>query len=172
MKYLVLLLLLTPLVVLSKTLTYQILKSGAHGKYDEYIAKDGVKYKIGDTIYFGVPAGANGQFLYVNIISIAGTVSYANQNTTGTYAIIKKIRAFGNPRMGYKVSFQTKGTNSFENYVFALEESVEAGEVINNGVTSHNAMEALKRAKEKLDLELITREQYQHIKDSLSKHIK
>lgn len=58
------------------------------------------------------------------------------------------------------------------NYSIDLENAITAGEVVSTGMTSDQALSELKKAKDKLDLGLITQEEYDAIRAEMAKIIK
>jgi hypothetical protein len=52
-----------------------------------------------------------------------------------------------------------------------IEDAIKHGEVLSLGMTSDEALSELKKAKDKLDLGLITEEEYEKIKSELIKYI-
>jgi hypothetical protein len=142
------------------------------GQYESYVSKDGSVYKIGDKIQFGNPSGTNGKFVTIQKMDIGGTLYVVGAEAINTSAEIKKIRISGTSRSGYKVSFQTKGMTGIDNYFFNIEDAITVGEVKSFGMSSDEALTALKKAKDKLDLGLISQEEYDKIKAELMKFIK
>ncbi len=92
--------------------------------------------------------------------------------SSGQETEIKKIWVVGNKRAGYSVSFRTKGITGLSNYTIQFENALATGEVKGFGMTSDEALAELKKAKDKLDLGLITQEEYEKIKADLVKYIK
>jgi hypothetical protein len=142
------------------------------GQHESYVSKDGSVYKIGDKIEFGNPSGTNGKFVTIQKMDIAGTVYVVGAEAINTSAEIKKIRVGGTSRSGYKVSFQTKGMTGVDNYFLNIEDAITVGEVKSFGMSSDEALTALKKAKDKLDLGLISQEEYDKIKAELTPFIK
>jgi hypothetical protein len=142
------------------------------GQFESYVAKDSSIYKVGDKIQFGTPSGVNGLFVTVTKADVMGTIYRVGAEVINTSAEIKKIRVAGNKRSGYKVSFQTKGMTGIDNYFFFIEDAIQVGEVKSFGMTSDQALAELKKAKDKLELGLITQEEYDKLKAELSKYIK
>jgi hypothetical protein len=142
------------------------------GQFESYVSKDGSVYKVGDKIEFGSPSGTNGKFVTIQKMDIAGTLYVVGAEAINTSAEIKKIRVGGTSRAGYKVSFQTKGMTGIDNYFLNIEDAITVGEVKSFGMTSDQALAALKKAKDKLDLGLITQEEYEKIKSELTPFIK
>jgi hypothetical protein len=67
---------------------------------------------------------------------------------------------------------RSKGITGLSNYTITFENAVETGELKSFGKTSDEALAELKKAKDKLDLGLITQEDYDKIKADLVKYIK
>jgi len=142
------------------------------GHFESYVAKDGSVYKVGDKIQFGSPSGTNGNFVIIQKMDIAATVYIVGPEAINTSAEIKKIRITGTSRAGYKANFQTKGMTGVDNYFLNIEDAITVGEIKSFGMTSDEALSALKKAKDKLDLGLITQEEYDKIKAELTPYIK
>jgi hypothetical protein len=158
----------------SQEVKYEDIQKGliTKGQYESYVSKDGSVYKVGDKIQFGNPSGTNGKFVTIQKMDIAGTVYIVGAEAINTSAEIKKIRVGGTSRAGYKVSFQTKGMTGVDNYFLNIEDAITVGEVKSFGMTSDEALIALKKAKDKLDLGIITQEEYDKIKAELTPFIK
>ena len=142
------------------------------GQFESYVSKDGSIYKVGDKIQFGNPSGTNGKFVIIQKMDIAANVYVVGAEAINTSAEIKKIRVGGTSRSGYKVNFQTKGITGVDNYFLNIEDAITVGEVKSFGMSSDEALTALKKAKDKLDLGLITQEEYDKIKAELTPFIK
>lgn len=157
------------------TLRYEQLKnaeSRPSGKYDAYVSADGRIYTPGDTIDIGQPSGTNGRFVHLQKVDVAGTVYVVGPEAVNTHVILKSIRVGGTKRSGWKVSFQTKGMTFVDNYFLYIEDAIASGEVDSGVMTSDEALAALKKAKEKLELGLITQEEFDKIKQELAPLIK
>ncbi len=63
-----------------------------------------------------------------------------------------------NKRTRYSVSMRTKGLIAVLNYTIQFENALSTGEIKGTGMTSDEALEKLKKTKDKLDLGLITQE--------------
>jgi hypothetical protein len=136
----------------------------------EYTASDGSVWKVGERLTLGTATGAN-VFTYVTMgDGIISPVMPANANWGGQEAEIKKIRLSGTKRQGYTLWVTCKGP--LQPIHLNIEKAIEVGEVVTDGYTSDQALEELKRAKDKLDLGLITQEEFDKIKLELSQYIK
>jgi hypothetical protein len=144
---------------------------GPKGTFESYTSQTGDVYKVGDTLRIGVPSSSNGNFLYLQSLDIAGNSLPVRSNVSNTNAEIKKIRVAGSKRAGWKVTFQLKAT-AVSNYFIFAEDGFSSGELVSFGMTSDQALQELKRAKDKLDLGIITQEEYDTIKSKLLKYIK
>lgn len=76
--------------------------------------------------------------------------------------------------MGFFVGFKTKSQTGVpgSGYNIQFENAIENGEIKSFGMTSDEALSELKKAKDKLDLGLITKEEFDNKKSELSKYIK
>ena len=142
------------------------------GTFQKYIAADGEEYSVGDTLQINTPSGTNGKFVFITKLDIAGNVYTIGSEAVNTSAVIKKIRISGTKRSGWKASFQTQGFTAIDNYFLNIEDAIKSKEVKGKGMTSDEALIELKKAKDKLDLELITESEYNEIKEKLKKYIK
>ena len=159
-------------------ITYSEMQTFAKGweedsQFDEYTALDGHTYKVGDTIKVGRPS-SNKSFSFIQEGS--GVLSPANDasvSISGNNTIIKKIYVIGNKNSGFKIMFQTKGVCGIcPKYYIDAEQAFATEELVSLGMTSEKALSALKVAKEKLDLGIITLDEYNKIKQDLIKYIK
>lgn len=142
------------------------------GELTSYIASDGGVYNIGDKVKIGVPS-SNKTFAFITegdglVIPITNLLA----NSSGQETEIKKIFIVGNKRIGYSVSLRTKGSTGLSNYTIQVENSLSTGEIRGFGITSDEALSELKKAKDKLDLGLITQEEFDTLKKELAKFIK
>jgi hypothetical protein len=148
------------------------LASASRGEFTSYIASDGAVYKIGDRIKIGVPS-SNKTFAYITEgDGLLLPITNLTASSSGQETEIKKIWVVGNKRAGYSVSFRTKGITGLSNYTIQFENALSTGEVKGYGKTSDEALTELKKAKDKLDLGLITQEEFDKAKVELSKYIK
>lgn len=142
------------------------------GEFTSYVGSDGGIYKIGDKIRIGVPS-SNKTFAFISegdgiIIPLTPLTAVSSGQETE----IKKILVGGSKRTGFYVVMRTKGFTGLSNYSIQFENALSTGEIKGSGMTSDDALAELKKAKDKLDLGLITQEQYEKIKADLSKYIK
>lgn len=142
------------------------------GNFTQYLSKDGAIYKEGDTITFGKGTGVNGAFVYVQGQNMYGEIYNAPVTIYNTKAIIKDIFIMGNKKEGWKATCKTKGSFSQNSLIFYFESAIANGELKSFGMTSDEALTELKKCKDKLDLGLITPEEYAKKKAELSKYIK
>lgn len=157
-----------------QTLTYSDLQSDKRpkGKFESYESKDGAVYKVGDKIKIGVPS-SNKTFAFIQEgDGILTPLTLAPVSISGNEAEIKSIMVGGNKRAGFSVFFRCKGMVGLgDGLSIEIEDAIQSGEVVSLGMTSDEALAELKKAKDKLDLGLITEEEYEKIKAELSKYI-
>ncbi len=140
------------------------------GKCTSYEGSDGYVYKPGDKIKLGVPS-SNKTFAFIDLSS-GLSIEPLDAKSSGDEVEIKRIYIAGNQRTGYYASFETKGMTVFHHYFIKAEKALETGELKANGISSDAALSELKKAKDKLDLGLMTQEDYDKKKEELGKFIK
>lgn len=141
------------------------------GKMQTYISNSGDAYSLGDTLTIGKPSGSNGKFIYVSLQNTVAGIVEMNGDYVNHKIMIKDIRVLGS-KGAMRVKMSAKGGNKMNVYYFYFEEAMANNEILGKGMSSSEALEKLKLAKSKLELELITKEEYDKIKDELSKYIK
>jgi len=157
----------------AQTLKYEDLKNGKpSGTFDTYITKNGDTITAGKILTIGKPSGTNGLFVYIESVNVLGKAYFVGAAASNTTTEVKKIKVIGTKRTGWKVVLQTKGVTGLENYFFYIEDAIENGEIKSDVLSSDQALEELKKAKDKLDLGLMTKEDYEAKKAELSKYIK
>jgi hypothetical protein len=199
-KILVLVLFACSLFSYAQTVTYQDLLDQRSAKeltgkkigddITAYVASDGVTYKVGSTITYGYPTSGK-YYLYfkdvtgswVNTMTEDGKTSSeraANQevaerveNRAGGVATIKRIQCvpvdpFNKLTCGCKIYLVlNRGGLACTNF----EEAIAVGEIQTKMKSSDAALQELKKWKEKLDLQIITQEEYDAKKKELMKYI-
>jgi hypothetical protein len=165
----------TGLFLLTATATFaqtsatydEVISKQKKGQVDKYITQNGEEFKVGDTITLGV-AFRNEQFDFIQ--QNAGIALYPLPNTaSNSQVVIKKIN----------ISMKTVlvNTTKAQGFVYGLavinfESAIKNGEIISKIMSSDQALADLKRWKDKLDLGLITEQEYNKKKEELSKYIK
>lgn len=162
----------------------------AGGDITEYVASDGVSYKIGSTITYGYPTNGKYYLYYKDVTgswlnvmtddSDNAASSAANQevaerveNRAGGVATIKRIQCipidpYNKLNSGCKIYLVlNRGGLACTNF----EEAIAVGEVQTKMKSSEAALQELKKWKEKLDLQIITQEEYDAKKTELMKYI-
>jgi len=155
----------------SQEIRFVDLASSKKGKYTSYLASDGHVYKTGERIKIGMP-GANHTFDFIT--EGDGTlipVTHLTSDISGQESEILTIRVTGSKRTGYQVVMRTRGAG-FSQYTIQFENALEAGEIKGFGMTETQALETLKKAKDKLDLGLISADEYENIKENVRQYIK
>jgi hypothetical protein len=157
----------------SQTLNYRdIGTEKPKGKFNQYISKDGAIYKEGDTIIVGKGSGANGSFVYVTGLNSKFESYKPDASIYNTKAIINNITVNGNKKAGWKALFFTKSSFRQNALMFFIEDATANGEIKSFGMTSDEALAELRKCKDKLDLGVITQEEFDKKKAELMKYIK
>lgn len=148
--------------------------------FKTYISKDGATYNVGDTIHILSPSQSNNEFATING-RFEGDKTYSNvpgaSYLENTNIKIESIFATsGNALEPSRVIFHF--TQLFPNSTTKLlcyiniEKAIPLKEVKAFGMTSDEALSELKKAKDKLDLQIISQKEYDTIKSNLIKYIK
>lgn len=167
--------LIVSVLVICSFITY------GQNKIDSYTASDNITYHVGDTIKLGTGSDNKGNFKYLQMGGLYNTMAAMNgnydemsssvgRNYSGLNVVIKKIKE-QKFKGGTKVFFVVGG-GDLTNYNLMIEEALKTGEVASIGMSSDEALARLKKEKDKLDLGLITSEQYELKKQELTKYIK
>jgi hypothetical protein len=163
---------ITTLTVLGQEIKYADLATAQRGEFSSYVGSDGAVYKIGDRVKIGVPS-SNKTFTFITEgDGLLLPITNLNASSSGTETEIKRIFVYGNKRSGYSVAFRTKGITGLSNYTIQFENALSTGEVKGFGLSSDDALAKLKKAKDKLDLGLISQEEFDKLKAELTKYIK
>lgn len=148
------------------------LATASRGEFTSYVGSDGAVYKIGDRVKIGVPSSSKTFAFITQGDGLLLPVTNLTASFSGTETEIKRIFVVGNKRSGYSISFRTKGTIALSNYTLQFENALSTGEVKGFGLSSDDALSQIKKGKDKLDLGLITQEEYDKLKADLTKYIK
>jgi hypothetical protein len=139
------------------------------GRCTSYVYKDGNTYKVGDRLKIGSTSmqGSN-IFAYVREIIPFISNTQLNIAQSGSETTIKALYLEGNKKAGYSVAAVCTRSLRIE-----LDQAIESGEIKLFGVmSSDDALTSLKKAKDKLELGLITQAKYDSLKVEYSKYIK
>lgn len=157
------------IVCFSQELKYgQLQLDGPFKRHKSYLASDGTIYKTGDKIKIGLPFSAcNSSFCFCS--SSEGKLGVGS---SGQVVEIAYFQVNGNENTGFFVRMYTDWGGIARFYVFEFENALKTKELIGNVVSSDDALLELKKEKEKLDLQIITQEEYDKRKNELMKYIK
>ncbi len=158
---------LTLFIFFSITITYS--QTAEYGKltsksdYEIYLTKTGDTLKVGDTLTIGIPTSDLG-FTFI---------SQGGQRVSNTLSdkkvIVDKLKTYGTKKSGYKMYAHFKGYGLIP-VLIDYDSALELGEIKNSKIklTKEQAISKLKEAKELLDLEVITQEDYDILKSELT----
>jgi hypothetical protein len=149
------------------------LSIGSAFSQNSYKAIDSEEYFIGDTIVLGNGSPLDSKYVSIKFTGVAGDTSQffrAMPKVPNTKAVIKRIykNNFG------EIAFETLSPSNYY-YRIPVDRAISKGELKSKNPsfrTSDEAISELKRAKEKLDLGLITSDQYNSLLAELKKYIK
>lgn len=165
MKTLTILLFFTISISYAQKAEYENLTKKA--EYEIYQTKNGFKIKVGDTLKLGVPTSDLG-FTY-----ISQNVQRVSNTLAGKNIIIDKLKTYGNKRNGFKMYAHFKGYGLLP-VLIDYETALELGEIKNpdGKLTRNEAISKLKEAKDLLDLEMLSKEEFENLKKELAPIIK
>lgn len=146
---------------------FQASKNPKKVTLDSYEASNGQVFKIGDKITLAQPSMSGDQYLNV-VENDLGTLKRINIGKKGFKAEIKKFRIYGNKRTGFFVIAVTKSPVGLTNLWVEIEPAIENGEIGTTGLNREQAIAKLKETKDLLDLEMITKEDYEKVKKELT----
>ena len=143
-----------------------VLTKKVKGKVNSYTTQNGEVFTVGDTITLGV-ALSNENYDYIEQNGGIKFFELSNKAANSRVVIKKMVAAF---------KILTVHTTSPQGYLYALnisnfEAAVQNGEVVSKLISSDQALEELKRWKDKLELGLITEQEYEEKKLELSPYI-
>lgn len=167
-KITTLLLFIISIYSFGQTATYnEVLTKQKIGNLQTYITENGEIFSVGDTITIGV-SFRNEQFDFIQ--QNAGIAYYPLLNTaSGSRVVIKSIKA--NSKIIIVNTTKPQGL-VYGLIIINFENSIKNGEIISKIMSSDKALTELKKYKDKLDLGLITQEEFNAKKIELSKYIK
>ncbi|SEQ28439.1 hypothetical protein SAMN04488089_102241 [Myroides profundi] len=149
----------------AQTADYGKIRKGKE-TFTEYISKNGDLIKVGDTLIIGRSLDADG-FRFINQNGEKMYVGYEGKKYIPT-----KIQSHGKEKTGISIWLRSK---SFGQYSIDIdyENALSTGEIINpkGRLTKEQAINKLKEKKELLDLQIITQEEYDRIKEEMVKYI-
>jgi len=155
-------------IAFAQTATYDdVINKKVKGKINTYISKSGEVFNVGDTITLGASvANVNYTTLFQNAI----TSTYPLQNRySGSICRIKSMRSTAKV---VPTRFTKPQGCGFAILSINLQVSIDLGEIQSELITSDQALTELKKCKDKLDLGLITQDEFNKKKEELSKYIK
>lgn len=141
-------------------------------QYTTYVSQDNLVFNVGDRLKIGRPSSVAQTFIYITEMDALTGTERLSAGYSGFETEIKRIRVGGNKRIGYAVILYTKGVWGPSTFVINIENALATGEIRSSVMTSDEALAELKRAKDKLDLGLITQQEFEKLKAELAPFIK
>jgi vacuolar-type H+-ATPase subunit F/Vma7 len=161
----------------SQTITFDEISKSTEKiktKFTEYQSKDCSIYKIGDKIKIGFPS-SNKTFAFITEgDGLLLPITQLNASKSGQDTEIKNFFIMGTKRSGFYIVFRTKSQLGLPGggYTILFENAIESGEIKSFGFSSDEALAELKKLKDKLDLGIISVEEFDIKKNELKKFIK
>lgn len=151
-----------------KEYSYNEVSNGTEkGLCHVYNTKQGQSFKIGDTITIGKPFEPS-KFTYL-FYNLGTSYQAMLPNAMGIKVVIKRMKATRKQMFFYT----TPPTGSIYALLMGgVDAAIDAGEIELDIMTKEKALNILKEWKTKLDLELISQEEYDAKKEELIKYLK
>jgi hypothetical protein len=156
-----------------------IITTSLKAQITEIVAIDSVKYKIGDKIKMGKAMNGLPEFSYA-IQYTKEDVGTLQKSKVPAYDSLLIVGITENTKFNdYNVKCHRKiAADLYTTYYFTFNKAIETGEIVSKNSkyfvapTSEQALEQIKKAKEKLDLGIITKDEYDKKVNELKKYIK
>ncbi|MDO5665008.1 MAG: hypothetical protein Q4G63_07105 [Bacteroidia bacterium] len=144
--------------------------------YDGYIAKDGSVFMKGDKIALKFPTKDGRVFQYIyeqKGLSSRTNLSpkYSNTELEIIGALAGKEDLFGSKKFKY-ARVIAMGEGLVTGVIIEIENAIASGEVKSKVISENEALETIKKAKDKFDLGLITKEEYEKVRKEMRQYIK
>ena len=143
--------------------------------FDVYIAKDGSIFSKGETITLQEPSKER-SFQYVYEMEGLSELTYLDARYSNRELTISLIKVdsgsgiFVNRKFKF-AQFVTSGADASKSIYIDIENAIASGEVKSNKISENEALETIKKAKDKFDLGLISKEEYEKIKEEMKQYI-
>ncbi|MBC7525893.1 MAG: hypothetical protein H7239_15835 [Flavobacterium sp.] len=142
-------------------------KSSKRSDYKTYVSKDSVVFKINDVIKIGMPSKVTFKHIF-----IFQSLGYLPMSVTENYLLdgeckIISISIAGTKSKGFIPYIQIRNQKGMF-FSIDIENAISSRE-ITTGLTENEVLEILKKEKEKLELGIITQEQFEKRKAELIK---
>lgn len=134
--------------------------------FTEYIASNGESFKIGQTVTINQPSGNSNTFQYISR-EIGLQVYETSTDANNTETELLKFRVFGTKKSGWKVALILKSGDAWR-YVVETEQALTYKELKSSVLSREEAIAKLKEAKDLLDLDLMTQEEYDALRKKLT----
>jgi hypothetical protein len=157
-----------------------IITTSLKAQITEIVAIDSIKYKIGDKIKMGKAMNGLPEFSHMFQWS-KDDVGTLQKVTSPSYDSIEIVSIKENTKIKDDYNVRCKRVISSDFYItysITFNKAIESGEIVSKNSkyfvapTSEQALEQIKKAKEKLDLGLITKDEYDKKVNELKKYIK
>lgn len=132
-----------------------------------YSAKNGITYKVGDSITLGKPTGENNSYKFImmkpNVFGSASISGYGNTNLPGNLEgrklLIKGIKVY----QGQYAMIDVELLKNTGKWMIVLDQAIDSGEIYdaNRRPSREQAIKILEDKKKLLDLNVISKEDYE-----------
>ena len=145
--------------------TFDEIQEIKKGKTNSYITSKGEKFSVGQTIKLGF-AYRNEAYDYIIQSPLGGLAIYPLTNmASGSEVRIKKIS--WRKKLTRVVTTKPDGM-VYSLAIVNLEGALQTGEIVSSIVSRKEAIEKLKEAKDLLELEIMSEDEYNSLKEELT----
>ncbi len=137
-------------------------------KFLIYESENGDVFRVGNFITIANPSNENNYFQHILETDGFSITEKASISSKGWEAEIIKFKVTGTKRMGYSVIAVCKTEVGNLRYWIYVEKATRDGEIQTSILTREQAIAKLKEAKDLLDLEMMTQEEYDKLKKELA----
>ncbi|MDB9713736.1 hypothetical protein OAA74_03710 [Flavobacteriaceae bacterium] len=154
-----------------QTFTFEQFKPGQSrpkpNEIKEYVASNGESFKLGQIVTLNQPSGKSNQYQYV-LKDVIGQMYPVTTDGNGLKGEIIKFKVYGvSKKAGWEAVAIIKPGDGFR-YPIEIEQALEFKEIESSILSREEAIAKLKEAKDLLDLEMMSQEEYDKIKAELT----
>lgn len=159
----------------AQSLSYKEISAWSKKKkidFTEYEASNGHVYKVGGFVKLGTPERSNDIFLHVWQQGAISQPEGVGLESARLRSEIIKFKIQGNRRSGYEVVAVGKTPYGLTRFHILLEKGLAAGEVVSEVMSREEAIAKLKEGKDLMDMEMMSAEEFEALKEELTPLIK
>ncbi|MEH6706019.1 MAG: hypothetical protein V7691_14580 [Galbibacter orientalis] len=156
-------------VIFGQTLTFEEVSSWEKDQkldFTDYVASNGQVFKIGESFNIGTPETADAIFNNITVRAL-GNVMSVGMKWARKASEITGFNIKGSKRQGYYVQALGKNPVGGGKMLVEVELALKSGEIESTVMSRSEAIAKLKEAKDLLDLDMMTSDEYEALKKEL-----